>query len=62
MDCTYVVFATTPFKALYIICHSPIHTLMAEATTQGANLLIRGNLTIHSHSYTVGAATGAIWG
>ena len=35
---------------------------MAGATTQGANLLIRGNLTIHSHSHTVGAATGAILG
>ena len=33
---------------------------MAGATTQGANLLIRGKLTIHTHSYTVGAATRAI--
>ena len=39
-----------------------IHTLMAGATTQGAILLIRGNLTIHSHSNTVGTETGVISG
>ena len=33
-------------------------TLHGRATTQGANLLIRGKITIHSH--TIGAATGDI--
>ena len=65
MDCTCIAPLynhSKRFTLQFIHPFTHIHTLMAGATAQGANLLIRRNLTIHSHLYTVGAATGAIWG
>ena len=43
----FLVFTTTQ-SALHYMSFTHIHTLMAGVTTQGANLLIRGNLTIHT--------------
>ena len=57
-----VVIMTTQSAFTLRLIHpfTHIHTLMAGATTQGANLLIRGKLTINTHSYTVGTATAAV--
>ena len=60
----FLVIMTTQSAFTLHLIHpfTHIHTLMAGATTQGTNLLIRGNLTIHSHPYTVGIAIGVISG
>ena len=60
----FLVVMTT--QSVFTLClihpFTHIHTLMTGATAQGVNLLIRRKLTIHTHSYTVGTAPGAILG